>query len=56
MLTFFFNRAGKSAAIHYGSGSISGFFSEDHVTVGDLVVKSQVSISNTYSICGICFN
>lgn len=35
--------AGKSAAIHYGTGAISGFFSNDAVTVGDLVVKDQVN-------------
>ncbi|CAD5165531.1 unnamed protein product [Musa acuminata subsp. malaccensis] len=39
--------AGKPAAIRYGSGSISGFFSQDHVTVGDLVVKDQVFIEAT---------
>lgn len=33
---------GKSAAIRYGTGAISGFFSEDNVKVGDLVVKGQV--------------
>ncbi|XP_057864983.2 aspartic proteinase A1 isoform X2 [Cryptomeria japonica] len=33
---------GKSCDIQYGSGSISGFLSKDHVTVGDLVVKNQV--------------
>ena len=33
---------GTSAAIQYGSGAISGFFSYDDVKVGDLVVKSQV--------------
>ncbi|XP_051128693.1 aspartic proteinase A1-like [Andrographis paniculata] len=38
---------GKSAAIHYGTGAISGFFSEDSVTVGDLVVKSQEFIEAT---------
>ncbi|OMP04379.1 Peptidase A1 [Corchorus olitorius] len=32
---------GKSASIQYGSGAISGFFSEDNVQVGDLVVKNQ---------------
>ncbi|KAG6511228.1 aspartic proteinase oryzasin-1-like [Zingiber officinale] len=42
-----YQKNGKSAAIHYGSGSISGFFSEDHVTVGDLVVKSQDFIEAT---------
>lgn len=34
--------AGKTAEIHYGTGAISGFFSQDNVTVGDLVVKNQV--------------
>lgn len=34
--------AGKSAEIRYGTGAIAGFFSEDHTTVGDLVVKNQV--------------
>lgn len=34
--------AGKSAEIHYGTGAISGYFSEDSVEVGDLVVKKQV--------------
>ncbi|KAF5820866.1 putative phytepsin [Helianthus annuus] len=31
----------KFAAIGYGSGSISGFFSKDDVTVGNLVIKEQ---------------
>ncbi|KAL0919051.1 hypothetical protein M5K25_011119 [Dendrobium thyrsiflorum] len=35
---------GKSCKITYGSGSISGFFSQDHLQVGDLVVKEQVFI------------
>ncbi|XVF77395.1 hypothetical protein PTKIN_Ptkin14bG0039600 [Pterospermum kingtungense] len=38
---------GKPAAIQYGTGAISGFFSEDHVTVGDLVVKNQEFIEAT---------
>lgn len=38
----FLHNAGKSASIHYGTGAISGFFSKDHVKVGDLVVKDQV--------------
>ncbi|CAI0437279.1 unnamed protein product [Linum tenue] len=29
---------GKSAAIQYGTGAISGFFSEDNVKIGDIVV------------------
>ncbi|KAL0286192.1 UNVERIFIED_CONTAM: Aspartic proteinase [Sesamum angustifolium] len=38
---------GKPAAIHYGTGAISGFFSEDNVKVGDLVVKDQEFIEAT---------
>ncbi|KAK1281096.1 hypothetical protein QJS04_geneDACA004696 [Acorus gramineus] len=38
---------GKSCEITYGSGAISGFFSEDNVLVGDLVVKDQVFIEAT---------
>ncbi|KAK4770214.1 hypothetical protein SAY87_030746 [Trapa incisa] len=38
---------GKSAAIHYGTGAISGFFSQDNVRVGDLVVNSQDFIEAT---------
>ncbi|CAK9179317.1 unnamed protein product [Ilex paraguariensis] len=39
--------AGKSAAIQYGSGSISGFFSQDSIKVGDLVVNNQDFIEAT---------
>ncbi|KAF5741427.1 Aspartic protease isoform 2 [Tripterygium wilfordii] len=42
-----YKRNGKSAEIHYGSGAISGFFSKDHVKVGDLVVKDQDFIEAT---------
>ncbi|KAF3619482.1 Aspartic proteinase A1 [Capsicum annuum] len=42
-----YEKNGKSAAIHYGTGAISGFFSEDSVKVGDLVVKNQVFIEAT---------
>ncbi|KAL0906825.1 hypothetical protein M5K25_025350 [Dendrobium thyrsiflorum] len=38
---------GKSAAIQYGSGAIAGFLSQDHVGVGDLLVKDQVFIEAT---------
>uniref|UniRef100_A0A0E0P670 Peptidase A1 domain-containing protein n=1 Tax=Oryza rufipogon TaxID=4529 RepID=A0A0E0P670_ORYRU len=37
---------GKPAAIQYGNGSVAGFFNEDSVTIGDLVVKDQIQ---TYS-------
>ena len=43
--------AGKPAAIQYGTGSIAGFFSEDSVTLGDLVVKDQVSAHLYMFIC-----
>ncbi|CAK7350131.1 unnamed protein product [Dovyalis caffra] len=36
-----YKKNGKSAEIHYGTGAISGFFSQDHVKVGNLVVKNQ---------------
>lgn len=42
-----YTRNGKSAAIQYGTGSISGFFSQDHVKVGNLVVKDQEFIEAT---------
>lgn len=35
--------SGKSCSISYGSGSVSGFLSQDNVEVGDVVVKDQVS-------------
>ncbi|XP_021719732.1 aspartic proteinase A2-like [Chenopodium quinoa] len=42
-----YQKDGESAAIQYGSGSVSGFFSEDNVEVGDLVVKDQKFIETT---------
>ncbi|KAE8723084.1 Aspartic proteinase A1 [Hibiscus syriacus] len=42
-----YKKNGKSAAIHYGTGAISGFFSYDNVQVGDLVVKDQEFIEAT---------
>ncbi|KAL5539255.1 hypothetical protein UlMin_044841 [Ulmus minor] len=38
---------GESCEINYGSGSISGFFSQDNVLVGDVVVKDQIFIEAT---------
>jgi hypothetical protein len=37
------NYSGETCKIEYGSGAISGFFSNDDVLVGDLVVKNQVN-------------
>ncbi|CAN0900952.1 Aspartic proteinase A1 [Linum grandiflorum] len=42
-----YKKNGKSAAIQYGTGAISGFFSQDSVKVGDLVVKNQEFIEAT---------
>ncbi|KAE8733171.1 Aspartic proteinase A2 [Hibiscus syriacus] len=42
-----YKKNGKSAAIHYGTGAISGFFSYDNFQVGDLVVKDQEFIEAT---------
>ncbi|KAL6848679.1 hypothetical protein ACP4OV_021262 [Aristida adscensionis] len=42
-----YKKNGKPAEIHYGTGSIAGYFSEDSVTVGDLVVKDQEFIEAT---------
>lgn len=33
---------GKPFSIQYGSGSVSGYLGQDHVTAGELVVKDQV--------------
>ncbi|KAF5474836.1 hypothetical protein F2P56_006696 [Juglans regia] len=42
-----YKKNGTSAAIQYGSGAISGFFSYDEVKVGDQVVKDQEFIEAT---------
>ncbi|KAK4476756.1 hypothetical protein RD792_015916 [Penstemon davidsonii] len=42
-----YKKNGKPASIHYGSGSISGYFSRDNVEVGDVVVKDQDFIEVT---------
>ncbi|KAL6842608.1 hypothetical protein ACP4OV_027452 [Aristida adscensionis] len=39
---------GTPASIHYGTGAIYGFYSEDQVTVGNLVVQNQEFIEATY--------
>lgn len=47
-ILFLIHCAGKPADIHYGTGAISGYFSQDHVKVGDLVVKNQVVSRSWY--------
>ncbi|KAJ6792163.1 phytepsin-like isoform X1 [Iris pallida] len=42
-----YHKNGKSAEIHYGTGSIAGFFSGDNVKLGDLIVKEQDFIEAT---------
>ncbi|XP_028797167.1 cyprosin [Neltuma alba] len=42
-----YNKNGTSAEIHYGTGAISGFFSQDNVRLGDLIVKNQDFIEAT---------
>ncbi|KAH7510518.1 aspartic proteinase A1 [Ziziphus jujuba] len=42
-----YKKNGKSAEIHYGTGAISGFFSQDHVKVGNLIVEDQDFIEAT---------
>ncbi|KAG1334943.1 Aspartic proteinase [Cocos nucifera] len=42
-----YQKNGGSANIHYGTGSVSGFFSQDYVTVGELAIKNQVFIEAT---------
>uniref|UniRef100_A0A0E0JM18 Peptidase A1 domain-containing protein n=1 Tax=Oryza punctata TaxID=4537 RepID=A0A0E0JM18_ORYPU len=42
-----YKKNGKSASIHYGTGAISGYFSQDSVKVGDVSVKNQDFIEAT---------
>ncbi|TKY53992.1 Aspartic proteinase [Spatholobus suberectus] len=42
-----YRKNGTAAAIQYGTGAISGFFSYDSVRVGDTVVKNQEFIEAT---------
>lgn len=42
-----YEKNGTSAAIQYGTGSIAGFFSQDNVKVGDIVVRNQDFIEAT---------
>ncbi|KAG6529872.1 hypothetical protein ZIOFF_012087 [Zingiber officinale] len=42
-----YKQNGKTVAIRYGTGEISGFLSQDHVAVGDLVGNDQVFVEAT---------
>ncbi|CAN6445560.1 unnamed protein product [Victoria cruziana] len=50
-----YEKNGKSCDIHYGTGAIAGFLSQDHVQVGDLVVKDQVKSSPVLLFHHLCF-
>ncbi|XP_058209717.1 aspartic proteinase-like [Rhododendron vialii] len=43
-----FTKIGVPCKIRYGSGSIYGFFSQDNVRVGDVVIKDQVFSEATW--------
>ncbi|KAH1200651.1 Aspartic proteinase A2 [Glycine max] len=45
-----FKKNGTAAAIQYGTGAISGFFSYDSVRVGEIVVKNQAILNCGSSI------
>ncbi|XP_078174283.1 cyprosin-like [Carex rostrata] len=42
-----YKKNGQTASIRYGTGAISGFYSEDQITIGDLVVNDQAFIEAT---------
>ncbi|KAK3008817.1 hypothetical protein RJ639_013663 [Escallonia herrerae] len=42
--------AGKSCKIHYGFGSIHGFFSQDNTRLGDIVIRDQVFVEATREV------
>ncbi|KAI4364639.1 hypothetical protein MLD38_020701 [Melastoma candidum] len=42
-----YKRIGKDISITYGSGTVSGFLSQDNVKIGNLIVKDQVFMEAT---------
>jgi saccharopepsin len=39
-----YKKNGTSFAIQYGTGSMTGFLSQDNIAIGDLTVKDQVGL------------
>jgi len=62
ILKFLFGKCpGTSCRIPYGHGHIPGFFSQDNLRVGELIVKDQVfmtliSIFIQMGFCGVGFS
>ena len=46
-LSLYITLLGQTASIRYGTGSIYGFFSEEQVTIGGLVVNDQLFLSSS---------
>lgn len=42
-----YKKNGTKAEIHYGTGSVSGFFSQDHVKMDELIIRNQDFIEVT---------
>ncbi|GAY35518.1 hypothetical protein CUMW_016780 [Citrus unshiu] len=42
-----YTKIGVPCKIHYGSGQISGFFSQDNVKIGDMIIKDQEFVEVT---------
>ncbi|WOK97283.1 aspartic proteinase oryzasin-1 [Canna indica] len=42
-----YHKNGTSVNIYYGTGSVSGFFSQDDITIGGIVIKNQDFIEAT---------
>jgi len=49
-----FNKNGTNLEIRYGSGAIKGFFSNDHVTLGNVVAKN-ITFGEATKLSGVSF-
>jgi hypothetical protein len=47
--------AGKRVSIHYGTGAIVGYISQDSVQVGGIVVKKQVYALHQKGLFILCY-